>query len=486
MRCKSCDYPLWNIKARQCPECGAEFLPSSYDFVINSVQFCCPHCQQVYYGTGVRGHLVPREFNCITCGQRVHMDQMLLRPAEGISEDQTLVERMPWLERTQRGFIKAWMATVGRSMVNPASLMRAVPVDQPLSNAWWYAAITWLIILLFGAGIPLLGLGAIVVWSGDSDGYEMMVASPIVVGGGIVSILVLMAIWGAIAHAALRITGGCEHSLGRTYQAILYSAGVNAPLAIPCVGPYCGTYLMWIWWGISATLMLAQGQRVHGGRAALACFAFPGMAIAGFMALLVVSIVLSARTSIPPFQVGPASEISAVTSAIIQHASANNGSGPAHALELLTSANLATPNFTSMFTGTDPARIQFAGAPLDQIDYLAPNRQRLTIQSVASAMPANTIAHRCGDFVFTYHGIDLRTADPGLWVVVFSPDPTFNQFVAAVSELHVGRADGTTAALTGSISAELARQNQLRASYNLAPLPHPATVTHQNPAVAGP
>ena len=85
MRCQGCDYPLWNLTARQCPECGRPFRPSEFRFVANSVRFCCPHCGQDYYGTGPVGHLVPVEFDCVRCHRRVHMDQMVLLPTEGVT-----------------------------------------------------------------------------------------------------------------------------------------------------------------------------------------------------------------------------------------------------------------------------------------------------------------------------------------------------------------------------------------------------------------
>ena len=80
MRCKSCDYPLWNLLARACPECGAAFKPSEFDFNLNAVRFCCPHCSQSYYGTDARGHLVPPAFACVSCGNAITMDDCLLLP----------------------------------------------------------------------------------------------------------------------------------------------------------------------------------------------------------------------------------------------------------------------------------------------------------------------------------------------------------------------------------------------------------------------
>src|SRR5688572_3956647 len=118
MRCKTCDYPLWNLKARQCPECGRAFVPSEFEFVLNSVRFCCQHCDQAYYGTGPRGELVPADFVCVACGQRTRMDDMVLRPAQGVEEKQTQVLKMPWLERAQRGRISAWFSTLGMAMAS--------------------------------------------------------------------------------------------------------------------------------------------------------------------------------------------------------------------------------------------------------------------------------------------------------------------------------------------------------------------------------
>src|SRR5690349_19508143 len=124
MNCKTCDYSLWNLKARQCPECGTAFTPSEYEFVINSTKFCCPHCDQCYYGTDHRGHLVPREFICVKCGQHIEMNQMVLRPAEGVSEQQTRIDRMPWLEKAHRSWIKRLLLTMSGGMFNPIRIMR--------------------------------------------------------------------------------------------------------------------------------------------------------------------------------------------------------------------------------------------------------------------------------------------------------------------------------------------------------------------------
>ena len=90
MRCEHCGYRLWLLLSRRCPECGTEFKPSDFEFVPHAVQFCCPHCNQAYYGTSSQGHLRPIEFDCVSCGRHIHMDEMVMMPTDGVDEEQLL------------------------------------------------------------------------------------------------------------------------------------------------------------------------------------------------------------------------------------------------------------------------------------------------------------------------------------------------------------------------------------------------------------
>ena len=110
MRCRKCEYRLWSLTDSVCPERGTPFRPSDFEFVINSVQFCYPYCNQDYDGTSDKGHLVPSAFDCVACGQPLHMEQ-------------TEVDQNPWLVCKRRGVFKAWFAMVGRAMVSSAQLM---------------------------------------------------------------------------------------------------------------------------------------------------------------------------------------------------------------------------------------------------------------------------------------------------------------------------------------------------------------------------
>ena len=104
----------------------------------------------------------------------------------------------------------------------------------------------------------------------------------------------------------------------------------------------------------------------------------------------------------------------------------------------------------------------------------------------ADTLPDGVIAHRLGDFVFTYHGIGTGATDNTLWLVIYWPDPDFNPPPQVSEMIMVGQLDGTTLPIAmGSFPGALRRQNVARQAIGLGPLPDPATVTHANPAGGG-
>ena len=485
MRCKTCDYPLWNLKARQCPECGTAFQPSEFEFVLNSVRFCCPHCDQAYYGTGLKGHIVPEEYNCVQCGRHISMNEMVLRPALGVEEQQTQVGIMPWLQRREIGWWKGWFKTIGEGMMRPHRLMRAVPIDGT-RDAWWYATATCLLVFSLGAGLPLLVIALLLFSNENSDAVDTLIAAPGSVIGGTLTFLLGILLWGLTTHGVLRLSGGAAHGISRTYQALLYSIGTIAPMAVPCIGPYCGGYFLWIWYAVSAIFMVSDGQRVHGGRATLAVLTFPvimGILFFGGYTLLVVVALNSGRSAAAVTSV--VGETRTMTMELWNYAQNNNGTLPTHAIELVSANAFGTANFVSSSSATAESDVPIADLSLDAIQYLPPNKQKLAVQSAATSLPKNVVAHRVGDFVFTYHGINLNSADPNLWIVIYSPDPDA-AFGAALMQSAVGTAGGNTIPLPVGAQSLLAAQNALRAQYNLPPLPDPATVTHSKPAVPAP
>jgi hypothetical protein len=491
MQCKTCQYRLWNLTSRQCPECGTPFKPSDYEFVANSVQFCCPHCNQAYYGTGEKGQLVPIEFDCVTCGQHIHIDEMVLLPTSGVEEEQTRADQMPWLERRKIGAVRAWLGTVGRALVSPGRLMQMVPLDSSAAQAWWFAVFTNIIVVTVGFGpfcvFPFVigfamagrgGGGAAAPLAGFGVAWLVMLAA----------VCALLVLWALLAHGLLRLTGSTVAGLRRTFQGICYSAGAHALTGVPCVGLYFG----WIWWVISAVLMVREGQKVHGGRAAFAVLSLPVLLLAGVVGFyawalwFAISVAPSATATMrTPFGAAPAAtQTQHLLDGLLRYARAHEGRGPSHAIELATveGANLTAMDFAVAGTATSTSKVPVADMTLDQ--FLALNRyeERSAVTKAAEALPPGTIAHRLGDFVFAYHGIDVTQADPRLWLLMLSPDPDSNDETASAGGLLVGLANGATQWIAGEqFPARLAEQNGLRAEHGLPPLPDPATVTHSRP-----
>ncbi len=477
MFCKGCGYRLWNLAARRSPECGRPFVPSEFEFVPSSVQFCCPHCGQPYYGTDPQGLLVPRSFDCVKCHTRVHLDEMLVLPAPNVDEQQTVPQRMPWLDRRTRGRVHAWFSTVGMALVSPLRLMRALPPNAPAGPAWLFALTATIPVALLGCGtLGILMFGMAPFRAGPPR--LLAVLAGFAMGWGLLAAVFLVA--GLVTHGLLRLTGATAHGLGRTYQALCYSTGANIVSAIPCVGYYVG----WIWWVVSAVLMVKEAQRVHGLRATIAVLTTPVLAVAGFIGLAAwTTYVVTTRVT---SGMGSGGTVTAqlVAQALLSRAAANQGQFPPHAAALLTDNTLNVTYFT-VYPGTDAGKVPIGGTTLDRYWLLSPAQAAPYTAAAVAALPPGTVAYRVGDLVFTYSGFGWPPPDPNLCLVLQSPDP--NQGTGQLAWVVAGLADGrVVTVMPAELPLWLTRQNALRARFKLPPLPAPATVTHARPAVVTP
>ena len=278
MRCKRCDYPLWNLEARVCPECGAAFRPSQHEFTPRSVAFRCPHCRQTYFGTDAHGHLDPKAFDCTACGRRIHMDQMTVAPREGVAEDRAAPDHMPWLERGERGPVKAWLSTMRWAMVEPQRLIRATPAETSAIAAWLFALCTVAFYIAVGFLVPYLVYQASTSMSpmgGGPGAFWWSLGGPAGYAAAIVILGLYLVIWAASAHGLLRLTGAAPGGLRRTCHSVFYASSSSVLIALPCAGWLLGL----IWWVVSATNMIKESQRAHGGRAAFAVLAWPALSV---------------------------------------------------------------------------------------------------------------------------------------------------------------------------------------------------------------
>jgi hypothetical protein len=495
VRCRTCGYSLWNLAVRQCPECGTSFRPSDFEFVPGTVRFSCPHCRCDYYGTGDRGQLSPRAFSCEQCGAAIDMDGMLLRPAEGLSDADTEPGVMPWLERRRRGLVKSYLGTVGLALVRPARLMRGVPQSASVGEALVFGVATSALAFLIGSALPSVGYWGwtAFVWGWTPEFWEVfwlfvwLVFALFMVTG-------IIPIWALFAHGVLRLTGGSRYTVDRTLQALGYSAGANVLSVIPLIGPVLG----WLWWSISAVAMVSSGQKVKPVRGFVAVYALPlvlvlvGLGAAGLATWW-------ARTTLttgPGGQAWSAQQFraEAVHNGVLANAFRRDGVGPPLALDLIPAENLATWThggpvarvFCHPDTMTTLDDIPVGDGTLRTFSAMSPARQRETIRALVAEMPDNVIAHRVGDYVFTYHGATLYGRDPKLWVVVMLPDPDVNGVPNPSDMVLVGTGayrDPLVAMDYSDLADELEAQNDYRATLGLPPLPDLLTVTHGNPAV---
>ncbi|GJM18619.1 MAG: hypothetical protein DHS20C14_08320 [Phycisphaeraceae bacterium] len=489
MECKTCGYSLWNLPDRTCPECGSGFKPSDFNFRLGTVRFHCPHCQQAYYGTDANGHLVPRAFDCVSCSRHIHMDETLLLPAEGVSESGTIAHEQPWLDRPNRGFFRAWWKTVTMSLFQPISLMKGTPPGSPLGRAWGFAVVN--LALIFGAtlAITVVCMGALAAMVANAQGGAaglgpMMVFQLVSQVGFFVGFAIYVALWILSAHATLRVTGGSKHTMRVTAQAILYASGTYSISLIPCVGGFA-----MVWWIVSAILMLAAGQGVSGGRATLAVLLLPVLTILAFVGMYAAFMYAVFASMNTAFAANNFSLEALALSA--QNRAADRGAGwdeTDHGLLLLTDGYTQAWTYTSM----DFARAAMATQPADipagpgtLADYSNPSTAQLNnLAASLPALPPNVVAHRVGDFVFTYHGIDAAAAPPGLWIIVEHElaDAGFGS-----EELTAITTDGITETMPPWTRQEqVDAQNDIRALHGLAPLPDPAMVTQDQPATADP
>jgi hypothetical protein len=265
MRCRTCDYPLWNLRSRSCPECGTPFAPSRHVFTPNSVRFCCPHCGQDYYGTGRDGHLVPEAFTCVRCAKPITMDEMVLLPTEGVAEERTTTDVVPWFDRARRGYLKGWLGTVTGAMFSPGRLARAAAETHQVRDAFWFSLLTNLLYCAFGGLFllfPLIVAGG--RWMGGMLVMLLLVALglPLVVGA-------LVLLWALTSHAILRLSGKTSRGVSGSLSSLCLTSGANLLLGVPCIGIYM-LPLSWIWWAIAAVPMLALTHGVSKARAAWA------------------------------------------------------------------------------------------------------------------------------------------------------------------------------------------------------------------------
>lgn len=473
MNCRTCAYPLWNLGTHVCPECGTPFSPADFEFLPCSVRFCCPHCDQSYYGTDPRGQLLPRSFTCVKCDAALTVEAMIVRPLrEGEASTHSSIS-MPWFERERRGTVRAWFATIGPAMTRPEPLVDAVPEDASASGAVGFMAMN-IAIFTIVSGIPMALFSGLLFNGILTQGGASRVEFAFVQAAGfavtVVSLIVGAVIWAVVLHGCLRLMGGTTKPLLRTLHAVTYSSPAAVLMAVPCG---CPGILGAIWWIISALRMTARAHRSDvaggGGRVAAAGIAALIIALAPVIAAQAAMIIWSqnatVRMNVQAGGFGSAPIAAGQIGPALRAVADRSGAWPAHGLELWSDGMTAfefAPLSSAPWTERAGSSLRFADLERD------PDAAAALIENEAARLPATTIAHRVGDVIFTYHGIDPGSESSELWIALIPQNQALGEDWIAI------QLNGSPLAIRATplgIQSALEQQNRIRAAEGLAPLP---------------
>lgn len=311
MRCRNCEYSLWNVVGRTCPECGTVFLPSAYSFAPNQVRFCCPGCDQEYYGTSAAGHLVPPEFSCVRCGAHCSMDNnMVLRALPGMESAEAITDDLPWCRRKNLGRWTAWWRTFKLCLGSPSKMGMAISRNARTDTVSWLGTLL-IPSAVFGGLFGLLML-LIVLFArsaGRSAGPALSDLTPVIVMMGVVVFVAALGL-GLLALGAVVtwfILKWKDPNL--TYSKVLacwaFGATPTVLMCIPCLGTHCLGPAMLGWVPALAGIMLSQVARASGMRVAVSVVVPPLALIltcgTGYAALIYAAVVFggAARTAPP-------------------------------------------------------------------------------------------------------------------------------------------------------------------------------------------
>ena len=482
MRCRVCDYSLWSLRARSCPECGTAFVPSSYVFRPYAVRFLCPHCDQQYFGTDPSGHLAPRSFRCVGCEQTVSMDEMVLEPMPGHATRAVRRDLFPWFDERMSRLSRWWQTTVSGSC-NAVELGRLWPEGASTARAWAYFALTMAVPLL--VGLLLTGIVVLLMYATGQRAMATNLATGLGTvqlmgfGGVVIAGSAGVAAWSLVTWLVLRVTGPGAGSVGSVSQVFCYTCGPMLIQAVPCVGCWMLLPLPLLWWTVSGVLFLGQREAVAPWRAVLSVLAFPGLLFLGgvvlYAALLVSGGVgFDARLG-PALSSGrgPHAHAALLATALEDYGQSGNGFAPDHPARLLLGSGPLRPHdFIAAQSGRTPADVSVARDGLSLADLESRRRAApltaVDLHPLLDRVPDRVVATRFGDYIFTYHGMSFIYDDARLWTLITAPPGP----AGSGTDVVVGRRDGSTISFPeAEFEARLQLENVRRATAGLPSLP---------------
>ena len=278
MRCRGCNYELWNLPPGDCPECGKAWRFEDFHFRREFVQFLCPHCDCAYPGEYIASLALPYAFTCTGCQSAIELGQMCARPAEGIDGSQAMQLDFVWSDRRQVGRWRAFWRVVGYSLGTPSRIGNTMTQKRGLRGALWFsflclnfAGFNWLIFITIAFWLPS--------FTGRSQSFRgvefiaVLVFLAVFVGLVLAQQLFFL-VWGLITHALIRMTGRARRAIGHTLSATQFCAGTF----IICAIPICGFYfslISFVWMAVALVSALAALHKISRWRTAFAVLAPP-------------------------------------------------------------------------------------------------------------------------------------------------------------------------------------------------------------------
>jgi hypothetical protein len=179
----------------------------------------------------------------------------------------------------------------------------------------------------------------------------------------------------------------------------------------------------------------------------------------------------------------PKGQTFTVTRALYRYARDHYGRPPAHAAALVAEGYLEPSSLIATDSATDPIRILVGrSTTLARLPSLPAAEQERAVQEAAEVLPEGTVAHRLGDFVFTYHGMVFeKEPKTSLPIVMLAPAPEFNRRPKVSRGVVIGHLRSLFVLHAGSGSNRWRARERREAG--LPPLPDPFTVRHDRPAV---
>ncbi|MDX1682409.1 MAG: hypothetical protein R3336_04750, partial [Phycisphaeraceae bacterium] len=475
MECQNCGYQLWMTRDRNCPECGRAFAPSEFEFPAGKVAFCCPHCDQAYYGTDARGHLQPKSFDCTGCGEAVHMDEMILRP-EGA--EASLSGTNPWLNLERHGRIAGWFKTVGHVMSAPGRLMDRTPASSSVYHSLRFFIVNQALMTMLGVGIWLIGLTLIFALfaPGGGAGSEAMMFAAFVLAGCLAVIVggvIVLLVWAISIHIILCLGGDPDYGLGRTIDAVAYASGTLAIAAVPLFG-YCLVSPAWLWWLIASGFTVCRGQRVSGLRAGVAVAFLPVITVVLFISVSLAGLGYSTG---PGGSLGlPAPSIQSPTDmadAWLMSDVLDGQTRADHVLGWVDAGHLR--GYQLVYSGQVQVPMDrvpvIPGVSLSNYFSASPSQQQVWRAQAEQRLPPGNQPYRFGQVVFTHRGLAAMPSTGDRIAAIFVPGPPSPRagHGARLAVISFGgiKFEGDQMWLDNLIRQE----NQLRTQHGLPPIP---------------